>query len=246
MSSVIRALPVFSLGFFFNPAAVGYFALANQLVAAPVQLVTNSIIDVYFERAKRANIDGDLAEVTVCIYGTLLSFLLTPLALLSITAPEITSLLLGDEWTQTGVYIRWLAIWFFFLSTIAPLFRIFLVLNRQKELAAINFISLVVSAGTLLMGGLYGNATEIIIWFCIGSVLVRTGEALRVMHITGNRMRLVAELPIKELRKSVPLILPMLLAHFITDNTLIISGLFLLLLGIFGATRLKSIIQAAG
>jgi len=38
----------------------------------------------------------------------------------------------------------------------------------------------------------------------------------------------------------------MLVAHFITDHALIISGLFLLLLGIFGATRLKSIIAAAG
>jgi O-antigen/teichoic acid export membrane protein len=199
---------------------------------------------VFFERAKRANIDGDVAAVTARIYGTLISFLMTPLALLSIAAPELISLLLGDEWLQTGIYMRWLAIWFFFLSGITPLYRIFLVLNRQRELAAINVISLLVSAGTLLVGGLYGNATEIIILFCAGSALVRTGEALRVMHITGNDMRLVAELPSKELLKSAPLILPMLLAHFITDNTLIISGLFLLLLGLFGMTRLKSIIKA--
>jgi O-antigen/teichoic acid export membrane protein len=243
---MVRALPVFALGYFFSPAAVGHFALANQLVAAPVQLVTNSIVDVFFERAKRANRDGDLAAVTARIYRLLISFLMTPLALLSIAAPELISLLLGDEWVQTGVYIRWLAIWFFSLSAITPLFRVFLVLNRQKELAVINVISLVVSAAMLLAGGLYGDATESIILFCIGSGLVRTGEALRVMHITGNRVRLVAELPLIELIKSMPLILPMLVAQFITDHALIISGLFLLLLGIFGATRLKSIIAAAG
>lgn len=246
MGAIVRALPVFSLGYFFNPAAVGYFALANQLVAAPVQLITNSIVDVFFERAKRANTDGDLAAVTARIYGTLIALLMTPLALLSIAAPELMSLLLGDDWVQTGVYIRWLAIWFFFLSGITPLFRIFLVLNRQNELAAINVISLVVSAGTLFLGGLYGNATDTIIWFCIGSAVVRTGEALRVMHITGNDMRLVAVLPLKELLKSVSVILPMLLANFITDDSLIISGFFALLLGIFGTTRLKSIIKAAG
>jgi lipopolysaccharide exporter len=246
IGAMVRALPVFSLGYFFSAAAVGHFALANQLVAAPVQLVTSSIVDVFFERAKRAHRDGDLAAVTARIYGLLISLLMTPLALLSISAPELISLLLGDEWLQAGVYIRWLAIWFFSLSAITPLFRIFLVLNRQKELAVINVISLVVSAAALLVGGLYGDATETIIWFCIGSALVRTGEALRVMHITGNRMQLVAELPIKELIKSLPLILPMLVAYFITDHSLIISGLFLLLLGIFGATRLKSIIAAAG
>lgn len=246
IGAIVRALPVFSLGYFFNSAAVGYFALANQLVAAPVQLITNSIVDVFFERAKRANIDGDVAEVTARIYGSLIALLLTPLALLSIAAPEMMILILGDEWVQTGVYIRWLAIWFFFLSGITPLFRIFLVLNRQRELALINVASLLVSAGCLLAGGLYGDATQIIIWFCIGSALVRTGEALRVMHITGNPMRLVAELPAKELIKSAPFILPMLLAHFLTENTLIISGLFLLLLGIFGATRLKSIIKTTG
>lgn len=246
IGAIVRALPVFSLGYFFSPAAVGHFALANQLVAAPVQLLTNSIVDVFFERAKRAHRDGDLAAVTTRIYGLLISFLMTPLALLSIAAPELISLLLGDEWFQTGIYIRWLAIWFFSLSAISPLFRIFLVLNRQNELAIINVISLVVSAAMLLVGGLYGDATETIILFCIGSALVRTGEALRVMHITGNRMRLVAELPIKELIKSAPLILPMLLINFLTDHPLLISGLFLLLLGIFAATRLKAILAAAG
>jgi lipopolysaccharide exporter len=242
MGALVRALPVFSLGYFFSPTAVGYFALANQLVAGPVQLVTNSIVDVFFERAKRATKDGDLAQLTARIYGILIAFLMTPLALLSIAAPELISLLLGDEWVQTGVYIRWMAIWFFFLSGITPLFRIFLVLNRQNELAVINVISLLVSAGTLVVGGIYGDATQTIILFCIGSSLVRTGEALRVMFITGNRMRLVAELPIREFLKSAPLILPMLLACLMTDNRLVITVIFLALLGIFGVTRLKSIV----
>ncbi len=245
MGALVRALPVFTLGYFFSPTAVGYFALANQLVAGPVQLVTNSIVDVFFERAKRASKDGNLAELTARVYGILISFLMTPLALLSIAAPELISLLLGDEWVQTGVYIRWMAIWFFFLSGITPLFRIFLVLNRQNELAAINVISLLVSAGTLVVGGLYGDATQTIILFCIGSSLVRTGEALRVMFISGNRMRLVAELPIREFLKSAPLILPMLLACLMTDNRLVITVIFLGLLCVFGVTRLKSILSTA-
>jgi lipopolysaccharide exporter len=245
IGAVVRALPVFSLGYFFTPAAVGFFALANQLVAGPVQLVTNSIVDVFFERANRAKTEGTLPQLTASVYGTLISVLLTPLTLLSIAAPEITVLVLGEEWVQTGIFIRWMAIWFFFLSSITPMFRIFLVLNRQNELAAVNVISLIVGVITLYLGGTYGDATQTIILFCIGSALVRTGEALRVMYISDNSMRLVAELPFREVMKSAPLILPLLIVRFVTNDEYIISGLFLLLLGIFGLTRLKSIVRPA-
>ena len=245
MGAIVRALPVFSLGYFFTPAAVGYFALANQLVAGPVQLVTNSIVDVFYERAKRAKEEGNLAELTARIYGTLIALLMTPLALLSIAAPELISLLLGADWIETGIYIRWMAIWFFFLSGITPLFRIFLILGRQNELAIVNVASLLVSIATLLLGGLYGNATQTIILFCIGSTFVRTGEALRVMFISGNSIKLVAQLPAREFIKSAPLILPMLLTSFISTNQVLVATVFFLLIGVFAATRLKSIISAA-
>ena len=64
-----------------------------------------SVTRVFFERANRAHQAGNLATLTLRAYRRLVIIVLTPLLLLYVIAPDATALILGEEGSQTGVYI---------------------------------------------------------------------------------------------------------------------------------------------
>jgi len=243
VAAVVRSLPVFCLGYFFTPAIVGFFSMANRLVSGPVQLITNSVVKVFYERANRAQRDGNLGELTAGLYERLVILLLTPMALLSIAAPDLTMLLLSEKWAQTGIYLQWLSIWLFFVASISPLHKIFLIVERQHELAIINVLLFIATAAGLIAGGLLENATLAVAAFCISSSLVRLGQGARVMSISGTPKRRILTAPVHELLRSTPFIGCMFLTCYYSENNWIITGIFLLLLTIFALVRMKSVLQ---
>jgi O-antigen/teichoic acid export membrane protein len=165
------------------------------------------------------------------------------MGLLGIAAPDLVSALLGDQWVQTGVYLQWLVIWLFCFASTSPLSRIFFILNRQRELAAINIVRFLVSAGALIAGGLSGNATMAVAFFTLFSSLVHIGEGLRVMVITGAPVRTIPVAIAKELVLAIPFLVAMLSVRYLSASNLIVSGAFLALLALFAVLRLKTIIR---
>jgi lipopolysaccharide exporter len=231
------------LGYFFTPAIVGFFAMAYRLVGGPVQLLTSALIIVFYERANRAKIDGNLGDLTAGLYQRLAALLMTPMGLLGIAAPDLVSALLGDQWVQAGVYLQWLVIWLFCFASTSPLSKIFFILNRQRELAAINIARFLISAGALMAGGLSGDATVAVAFFAVFSSLVHIGEGLRVMVITGAPFRTILVAIAKEFVLAIPFLIAMLSVRYFSASNLVVSGAFLALLALFAALRLKAIIR---
>ena len=244
-AAALRSLPVLVLGFFFSPAIVGLFSMANRLVTAPFQLVTNSLFRVFFERANRAKKDGNLAALTARLYERLIMLLTTPLALLGIAAPDLVVILLGERWQGTSIYLQWLSGWLLFVSAISPLDRLFLIEERQIELAAINVLLFGAGLGSLVAGGIMDDATLAVAMFCVSTTLVRIGQGLRVMKIAGAKARTIFDAPIRELLYTAPLVAAMLGTRYITDNTLIVLFAFVILNGVFVLSRAKSIIKSS-
>ena len=238
-----RALPVICLGYFFTPAIVGFFAMSNRLVTAPIQLLSKAVVQVFYERANRANVDGNLGELTAGLYERMVALIMTPMGLLGLAAPDLIAVLLGGQWIQSGVFMQWLVIWLFFVATISPLHKIFLILERQRELAVINVVLFLVSAAALIAGGFSDDATLAIAFFAIASSFVRVGQALRVMFITGASIRTVPSTILKELLLATPFFLAMAATRFFFENTLIVSGAFMSLIILFAGLRAKKIIK---
>ena len=145
-STVARNLPVILLSYFFTAATVGFFSIAFRLLAAPLQLIGAAVTEVFFQRANDEKQSAKLAEITLKAYDRLVALFLTPLTLVALAAPEIILLLFGDEWADTAVYLRWLALWTLFTSIAAPLHRLFAIVERQNEQAIIDGMLFVVSA----------------------------------------------------------------------------------------------------
>ena len=168
---------------------------------------------------------------------------MTPMGLLGLAAPDLIAVLLGGQWIQSGVFMQWLVIWLFFVATISPLHKIFLILERQRELAVINVVLFLVSAAALIAGGFSDDATLAIAFFAIASSFVRVGQALRVMFITGASIRTVPSTILIELLLATPFFVAMAATRFFFENTLIVSGAFMSLIILFAGLRAKKIIK---
>jgi O-antigen/teichoic acid export membrane protein len=240
LASVGRSMPVLCLGYFYSSSIVGFFALANQLATGPIQIVTSAIFSVFYERANRAKTDGNLAEVTSKLYKKLAAVFFTPACLIFLAAPYLTVVFLGHEWEQTGLFLRWMSIWIYFLSSVAPLQRIFHVLSRQRELAIANFSSSAVGAGALVAGGLLGSATLAVALFSACVSLVYLLQVMRILTVSGCSPRIIVKVHVQEILKALPFVA--LMGFMLqTENELLISGMTIILFAVFALIRLRHI-----
>lgn len=244
-AAAVRSLPVLALGFFFSPAIVGFFSMANRLVTAPFQLVTNSLFRVFFERANRAKNQGNLDVLTARLYERLIMLLMTPLALLGIAAPELIVILLGERWAGTSIFLQWLSGWLLFVSAISPLDRLFLIVERQIELASINVLLFITSLASLVAGGLMNDATLAVAMFCVSTTVVRIAQGMRVMRLAGSRVSVILKAPVRELLFTAPIAATMLATRYMTDNAIIVLFAYLALNCVFVLTRAKSIVKSS-
>jgi len=240
-AALARSMPVIVLGIFFTPAIVGFFAMANRLVAAPMQLGTTSITRVFFERANRAKLAGNLDTMTSEVYRRLVTILLTPLGLLAIAAPDLVVILLGDKWEESGHYLRWLAGWFFFVSTTSPLHRLFAVLEKQDELAIINGLLFLVSTAALVTGGMLDDARLTLALFAIASSALWFIQCIRVMHIAGVPAISIVRILSQEAIQTAPYLAAMLAIQYFVSNLFVICGSAIFLGGLFLWFRLRNI-----
>jgi O-antigen/teichoic acid export membrane protein len=243
VSAVVRALPVLLLGYFFTPAIVGFYALANQMVAGPAQLITGAIFRVFFERANRAKQEGNLDQMVVRLYSKLCGMLMTPLGLLSIAAPTLTEWILGAGWIQTGIFLRWIAILVFFTATVGPLHRVFQILGKQRELAMLQSLSFAGGTAALAAGGIYGQPNSTIASYAIVMASIFSFQAARVLAISGARKAAAILLPARELLRSAPYFAVMMATIYITDNKPTTLAIFVGLLGLFAALRFRTLVD---
>jgi lipopolysaccharide exporter len=237
-----RNLPVFLLTYFFPPAVVGFFFIAYKMVAGPIELGATSVTQVFFQRANQGKKTGDLNLVTLQVFERLLVVFFTPLTLLCIAAPELTLFILGADWQDSGVYLRWLTLLMFFTTIASPMHKIFAILERQNELAIINALIFTVSAVTLSAGGLTGDPKLAIAMFAIGVSFVWIGQGLRTLYISGIPVTRYFQLLFIEALRTAPFAAVLGFTRYLTDNTLIILAVFIISIGSFGLLRARFIL----
>ena len=90
-----------------------------------------------------------------------------------ITGPQIMGLFLGDSWETAGLYLQWLAPWFFLASIASPLTRVFDILERQRIDFITSTVIFVVQMGLFIAGCLTGDLTTTLLLLSTGGLLAR-------------------------------------------------------------------------
>lgn len=169
-------IPIFILTPYFGLTEIGFFGMALTLAFYPTTMVSNALGQVLFQKV--SNDVQESKSVVPCI-STIISNLLIVIIPLSVVLyfilPSITTILLGNEWQETGVILQIILLWVitsFFCNIFSFIPDIFF---KQKTSALIEVILLIVRVIALFAGISMGNFIYSIAFYTIGSIIVQLG-----------------------------------------------------------------------
>ncbi|MDD2548624.1 MAG: oligosaccharide flippase family protein [Bacteroidales bacterium] len=148
--------PVFLLKSFFSTSAVGFYALPQKFLNAPVALIGNSIGQVFFQKAvEQKKHSESLAATTLSLFRFLFRIGVVPFSIMLVFGDSVFVWLFGDQWVQSGLFAQMLSPWLLFVLSGSPISKLFTVLDKQHQSLWLNLVLLTLRVAGLIAGALF-------------------------------------------------------------------------------------------
>ena len=136
-ASVINVLtsqsPIIILKILFGEAIAGIYALVNRIMGAPSQLIAGATGEVYRQKASSEyNSKGNCYNLFLKTFKGLFLIATIPFIIVIMFGPTLFSIVFGSEWSESGYFARYLAIFFLLRFCISPLSFTLIIANRQS------------------------------------------------------------------------------------------------------------------
>lgn len=132
-NSASSQMPVLLLSAFFNTATAGFFTLTQRIIAAPMSLVAGALGDVFRQEASHAYIhQGNCEEIYKRTFKRLLLISIFPFLIFFFVAPDLFSMIFGEQWRVAGEYAKILTPMAFLQFITSPLSAMFLIAEKQR------------------------------------------------------------------------------------------------------------------
>lgn len=142
LNTISHSLPVIMLAGFFGPAAAGFYALANTVMALPSGLLGTSVTQVFYPTANDAYQRGEnIRPMIIKATAGMALIGIVPFALVIFFGPILFEVIFGQEWETAGIYAQWLSIWLFFGYINKPAVAAIPILNLQGGLLGYELFS---------------------------------------------------------------------------------------------------------
>jgi O-antigen/teichoic acid export membrane protein len=220
MNTASVLIPNFILGIFFTPAVVGFYALGQRILFAPMDLVGQAVSKVLFPRAIQLEQENKLRDFTRDIFSNLVDLSLTPIFIIALLAPIMFDVVFGPGWMVAGEYTRWLCIWAVFRFIITPISILYDVYGKQKQAMFFDGVLLVLRLSALLIGTSTGDPLLTIALFAGTSALIHLLSGLYLFYLC--RLSPAAFfLPIlRGFLQALPYLSPIILSMLLLPNEL--------------------------
>lgn len=167
-NTISLQLPSFMLTYFFNPAILGFFALANMVISLPMAVVGSATAQVFFQKAcEEKNRTGSVKTLVAEVHQKLVVLGIFPMIILLIIADDLFVIVFGQNWYSAGIYAKILIPWLFLLFISSPLTSLFSVFEKQNFDLMFQFFLLLSRIVTLYIGGMYGDPVFAILLYSI-------------------------------------------------------------------------------
>lgn len=149
-------LPPLLIAMIIGPAA-GLYALTHRVLSLPIGVISKSMGDVFYSEAIEAKLNGALGSLVVDIYYKMVAASLPIAMVLVVSAPEVFSVLFGENWARSGELASWMAFGVFFQFVTTPPGRVFLILERHGYALLFQLAFLATTAASITIGGVWFN-----------------------------------------------------------------------------------------
>ena len=152
-----HALPVFVLARLFGAGVVGLYDLGFRTVYVPLELVVQSVRQVFYQRSvEEYRASGSLAALVESTGSRLSLWAAGPFLLLGLSGSWLFSFVFGPQWADAGRYAQVLSPAFFLRCVVIPIL-VFNPLNRQERYLAWQLLHFGVLCACLVIGGTLGD-----------------------------------------------------------------------------------------
>ena len=137
VDSLSIQLPIFMIAKIYGASIVGFFILAQRIVALPASVISSSFSQVYFKLLTDAkNSNQQCFPILLKSFRKLLLISLPITALLFIFIPHAIEFVFGHKWIIAGDIARYLSLIFFITFIVSPL-SISLIVSGDNKLLAL-------------------------------------------------------------------------------------------------------------
>jgi O-antigen/teichoic acid export membrane protein len=203
-----RSAPPLVLAYFFGSATAGFFTLGERVLMIPITLLSKNASQVFVASAPEFHRRTRLGIEVEHLFERMLKLGLAPTMILAVSAPILFAFVFGDQWVEAGHYVRWLSAWLLFVFISVALAPVVFILGRQKEGMFFQGAMAVGRIGSLVIGGLTGDALLAVALFGIISGLLWAIYLVWLLSASGVSMTRVACVFIKELTISLAFLAP--------------------------------------
>lgn len=133
IGTLLAQFPVFFLGAKFSDATVGLYSLAQRSLLAPMQLISNSVGEVFrSQAAARFAADGQCRDLFRSTVKLLTAVALLAALIVMAAGPQLFALVFGEAWRAAGDYARIVIVMFALKFVVSPVSFMFVIARRTK------------------------------------------------------------------------------------------------------------------
>lgn len=173
-------IPVFILQ---SEAELGLYSTAFAAVSIPMAFISRSIAHPFFVSAAEARLEGSLVNVTSMVHRRLIMVIMFPLLALLMGGPDCFEFVYGDNFRQSGLYVRSIGGWLFLSAVVSPLTRVFDVTENQRLDFGLGLLTLVALTAALILGGSTGNMMTLLLATGLTGLAVRLVQLFTILYL---------------------------------------------------------------
>lgn len=138
-------MPVLLLGLFYDAKVVGVFGLAMSMISLPMDLIGQSVAQVYYAEISKFGKENakKIYNLSISLIKKLFIIGLFPVGLLIALGSWIFKIVFGPEWADAGLYASILSIMILTRFISSPIANIFNVYEEQRMQLLLNIVRVV-------------------------------------------------------------------------------------------------------
>ncbi len=187
------SLPVFLLTPFFSLSEIGIYGMALTLAFKPINLFNSSVHGVLYQNFSEKVSNNEPLMPLLSYFTKMASCIVIPLfAALYFFLPWLAAVILGEEWRESGEYIRFMLPWLAILVVLGSVHFIPNLFKKQKGLLFFEIAYLALRITALIVGIIQNDfKIAIILFFCV-SALVLLAQLIWMFILVRNYDRMVS------------------------------------------------------
>ena len=175
---------------FFPLHVVGIISLNVRILGLPAAIIGQAVTQVFYPRAAQLREDVQAARVFVPRVATGLLLVALPVFMfVGVAGPTVFPYVLGANWSEAGLYARYLAPWLALNFIASPLSTFSLVKSRQRAAFFITTYEVALRFGGIWLGGRAHSPLLATGLYSAAGFVISGVYVLWILHLTGTTLR---------------------------------------------------------